>query len=105
MSETYERGNTARISMSLTDADGTACDPDAADEGGYKLYITIYDICGGSVILDEEQVTDRTGTGAFYYCWQTTTVMNLGQYKVTVSYIKGGYTITNTDFIKLVSVA
>ena len=105
MGETYERGNTAKISMSLTDADGTATDPDAADAGGYKIYITIYDICGGSNVVDNVQVTDRTGTGEFYYCWQTTSSMNLGQYKVTVSYVKGGYTIVNTDYIKLVSVA
>ena len=105
MGETYERGNTSKISISLTDADGTACDPDAAVGGGYKVYITIYDICGDSNVVDNAQVTDRLEVGSFYYCWQTTSSVNLGQYKVTISYTKGDYTIVNTDFIKLVSVA
>jgi len=105
MGETYERGNTAKISISLTDADGTATDPDAAVGGGYKVYITIYDICGGTSVVDNVQVTDRTAVGTYYYCWQTISSMNLGEYKVTVSYTKGSYTIVNTDLIKLVSVA
>jgi len=104
MGETYERGNTAKISMSLTDADGTAIDPDAADSG-YKIYITIYDICAATTIVDAAQVTDRTTVGEYVYCWQTTSLMNLGQYKVTVSYTKGSYDVVNTDLIKLVSVA
>ena len=102
MGETYERGNTARISISITDADGTACDPDVA-ASGYKIYITIYDICGASAIVDHEQIIDRIETGSFRYCWQTTSSMNLGQYNVTISYTKA-YDIVNTDFIKLVSV-
>jgi len=104
MGETYERGNTAKISLTLTDADGTATDPDAA-VSGYEIYITIYDICGVSNVVDNVQVTDRTAVGAFNYCWQTTSSMNIGQYKVTVTFTKGGYDIVNTDLIKLVSVA
>ena len=104
MGETYERGNTAKISMSLTDADGTATDPDAADSS-YKIYITIYDICAATNIVDTAQVTDRTAEGEFNYCWQTTSSNNLGQYKLTVSFTKGGYEIVNTDLIELVSVA
>jgi len=104
MGETYERGNTAKISMTLTDADGVATDPDAA-VSGYKIYITIYDICAQTAVVDNVQVTDRTGTGLFNYCWQTTSSNNLCQYKLTVSFTKGGYVIVNTDIIKLVSVA
>ena len=104
MGETYERGNTAKISMSLTDADDVVTDPDAADSG-YKIYITIYDICAETNIVDNVQVTDRTGEGEFDYCWQTTSSNNIGQYKLTISFTKGGYEIVNTDLIKLVSVA
>ena len=47
----------------------------------------------------------RTGTGIFYYDWETDTSDTLGQYDIEVSAELNGKTVLNRERVSLVRVA
>ena len=92
---TYELGDTAKITVNVTDSVDTLVDPDS-------IVISIFKESDSSTVVDAVDMTKST-TGIYYYNWDTTS-QDLGQYKIKIKALFGSLPQVNTKFLELVEV-
>lgn len=87
----YKRGTCIHISCSVYDIADALTDPN----GG--VVVSVYDESGTAVVEDAAMST--SGTGLYYYDWQTDTNDSLGMYRVEVKATSGAKVSIEEDII------
>ena len=102
MATEYERGQVIRITATLKDANDTLVDPDQ-DGGEYLFTIEIKNVTTGTAVVPSTTMS-RSGTGTFYYDWQSSESDDVGQYEIESRATYNGKEILNRDYVDLVLV-
>ena len=89
----YERGKAIRISVEIKDRNGTYIDPTTP-------VIKIANN-NGKLVVSSTTLT-KTETGKYYYIWDTTETMALGNYFITTNGTYSGHSIFERTKIELV---
>jgi len=92
----YEKGKAIRVSVEFKDRNGTYIDPTTpvikiADNNG-KLVVT-------------STALTKTETGKYYYIWDTTETMLLGDYFITTNGIYSSHSIFERTKVELVTIS